>query len=217
MEQRSNEWHEARRGKFTASEIVKLIGTGEKPSKYGPSLTDWTDTAQSYILSRVAQFFSMKDQKVDSMEMKWGRDYESLAIKTYEQSLGVTVAEEGFIRWHLNTNAGCSPDGLVVEENRGIEVKCPFQNWSHMEHLLIRNSAELKKAKPQYYWQVMSSLLFTGWDCWNFVSFHPFFNPDQRLYVIEIFPESLAFEMLTERIEAAVTVRNELINRILNK
>ena len=214
MEQRTQEWREIRRGRFTASEIHKLIGTGVKPSKFGEKLSDWTDTAQNYILSKVAEYFSEQDQEITSREMQWGTDHEPEARAYYEGVFKEQVEEVGFILWPANPLCGCSPDGIVISKNRGIEIKCPFTLNAHIESFLIKDNTTFKSYKPQYYWQVMSSLLFTGFDSWDFVSYHPFFKPDKRLTSIEILPCIADFEMLKERLQAATIVRENLIREI---
>ena len=219
MEQRTEEWLKIRRGKFTASEIHKLIGTGAKPSKFGESLTDWTDTAQNYILAKVAEAFSTQDHELSTVEIRWGVEHEGEARAYYEGVFEEEVEEVGFILWPANTNAGCSPDGLVVTKpgmpSRGIEIKCPYSLNSHLESFLIKSNADFKLYKPQYYWQVMSSMLFTGYDSWDFVSYHPFFKPERRLTAVEILADQDAFKTLEERINAAVIVRDKIIDEIL--
>lgn len=217
MEQRTTEWLEIRKGRFTSSEIYKLIGTGKKPGTFGYKLTDWSDTAQAYILSKAAQHFTTDEQQISSIEMRWGVEHEPQARATYEGVFGVDVEEVGFILWPGNTAAGCSPDGLITSDNRGLEIKCPFNTVNHAEGLMLRTNADLHAYKPAYYWQVMSSLMFTGFDKWDFVSYHPFFIPQHRIACIEIVPEKAAFEMLAERIAAAVQVRDAVIEQIKNR
>lgn len=132
----------------------------------------------------------------------------------YEGVFKEQVEEVGFILWPANPLCGCSPDGIVTSKNRGIEIKCPFTLNAHIESFLIKDNTTFKSYKPQYYWQVMSSLLFTGFDSWDFVSYHPFFKPDKRLTSIEILPCIADFEMLKERLQAATIVRENLIREI---
>ena len=214
VKQRSADWMKVRRGKFTASEIWKLIGTGVKPSKFGENLTDWTDTAQNYILSKVAESFSDQDHELSTAEIRWGNEHEPEARAYYEGIFKEEIEEVGFILWPKNINAGCSPDGLV-KEVRGIEIKCPYSLNSHMESFLIKSNADFKIYKPQYFWQVQSSMLFTGYTTWDFISYHPFFKPERRITCIEILADQEAHVTLAQRIEAAVIVRDKIINEII--
>jgi hypothetical protein len=212
--QKSQDWLKLRRGKFTASELYKLIGTGQKPSKFGDRLEDWTDTAATYIKSKVAETFSDQSQEITSVEMRWGVEHEPVARAYYEGVFGEEVEEVGFILWPKDQNCGCSPDGLVKGKHRGIEIKCPYNLEPHIEAFLIQNNDDFKAMKPMYYWQVMASMLFSGLSAWDFVSYHPYFHPDKRIVSIEILSDSEAFSILTERLLAAVKVRDELIRQI---
>jgi putative phage-type endonuclease len=214
MEQRSKEWHEIRRGKFAASEIYKLIGTGKTPSKFGKELSDWTDTAQAYIMSKVAETFSDQDHEISSPAMCWGVEHESEARAYYEGIFNEEVEEVGFVLWARNTSAGCSPDGIISARNRGIEIKCPYTLNAHLESFLINTNEQFHARKPEYYWQVQSSMLFTGYDAWDFISYHPYFHKNKRITCIEILPDPVAFQVITERIMAAVEVRDKLIKEI---
>lgn len=214
VKQRTEDWLKLRRGKFTASEIYKLIGTGKNPSKFGNNLSDWAETAQTYIKSKVAEYFSEQSQDVTSVEMRWGIEQEPVARAYYEGVFVEEIEEIGFILWPENNLCGCSPDGLVKGKDRGIEIKCPYNLEPHLEALLIRSNDEFKAMKPMYYWQVMSSMLFTGYNVWDFVSYHPYFNKDKRITSIEIVSDESAFLILKERLLSAIHVRNELIKQV---
>jgi hypothetical protein len=81
---------------------------------------------------------------------------------------------------------------------------------------MIKNNDDLKCYKPAYYWQVMSSMLFTKMQSWDFVSFHPYFKDEYKLYSIEILPDTDSFSLLRERIKAAVETRNAVMQEIKN-
>lgn len=211
IKQKTDEWLTLRRGKFTASSIYKLMG-----KKFGNELSDWPDTAQTYIMSKVAESFSDRDHELSTVEIRWGNEHEPIARAYYEGLYGEQVEQVGFILWPRNVNAGCSPDGLVMGKHRGIEIKCPYTINSHLESFLIRTNSDFKDMKPMYYWQVMSSMLFTGLERWDFVSYHPYFKPQQRMSCIEIVADTTEFEQLAARIEAAVIVRDKLIEQVLN-
>lgn len=214
MEQRTEEWLAIRRGRFTASEIYKLIGTGKTPSKFGVSLDDWTETAQSYIMQKVSEMFSDQDHELSTPVIRWGIEHEAEARAYYEGIFGEEVDEVGFVLWPKNTAAGCSPDGIIQARRRGIEIKSPYTLNAHLESFLIRTNEEFHRRKPEYYWQVQASMLFTGYDAWDFVSYHPYFHKSKRITCIEILPDKEAFRILEERIAAAVEVRDKLVKEV---
>ena len=209
VKQRSQDWHELRRGKFTSSEIHKLMC-----SKFGAELKDWSQTAQNYILEKVAETFSDQSQPITSKEIAWGIEHEPIGLAHYEAVFSETIQEIGFVLWPKNTACGCSPDGNVEGKLKGIELKCPYTLRSHIENLMIRTNAELKQRKPANYWQVMSSMMFCNYDAWDFVSFHPFFKPEQRICAVEILRNDKEFAYLAERLNAAVKLRDKLIQKI---
>ena len=214
IDQRTEGWHKLRMSRFTSSEIYKLIGTGEKPSKFGPQLSDWTDTAQDYILSKVAGSFAEKTQEITSVEMRWGTEMEDEGKGYFESIFNNEITNVGFVLWPKNTSAGCSPDGIIDSGKTLYELKCPYTISRHVESFLIKNNADFKKMRPQYYWQVQSGMMFCGLDKALFMSYHPFFQPDKRICCVDIIADPSAFSILSERIIAAVTLRDNLINQI---
>jgi len=211
VKQRTTDWLKLRRGKFTSSEIHKLMGV-----KFGDNLSDWTATAQNYILEKVAETFSDQSQPLTSKEIAWGLEHEPIGIAHYEGVFGETIEEIGFVLWSENTACGCSPDGVVLINDRGIELKCPYTLKSHIINLMIRSNADFKRQKPDNYWQVMSAMMFCKFDAWDFVSFHPYFKPEQRLACIEIVRDDAEFEYMKQRLHAAVKLRDKLIKEIKN-
>ena len=65
MEQRSEEWYEIRRGKFTASNIHKLMG-----------VKGLGKTGLTYIDEVVADMLSdeSEDERFENKAMRWGAD-----------------------------------------------------------------------------------------------------------------------------------------------
>lgn len=217
VEQRSQDWHKLRMPRFTSSDIVKLFGTGKEPCKFGNTLNDWPDTAQNYILSKVAGTFAEREQPISSVEMRWGTEMEDEGKAYFEFVFDNEIENVGFVLWPKNVNAGCSPDGIIDKGKTLYELKCPFTLHSHVESFLIKDNATFKKMRPQYYWQVMSSMLFTGLDKALFMSYHPYFVPDKRISAVEILADQTAFKMLEERIIAAVETRDSVIQMINNQ
>lgn len=208
--QRTDDWLKLRRGKFTASEIHKLMDV-----KFGDESKDWTIKSQNYILDKVAESFSDQSQPVTSVEIRWGIEHEPYGLAHYEAIFDEEIEEIGFILWSENVECGCSPDGSVKGKARGVELKCPYTLKAHLESFLIRTNADFKKRKPQYYWQVMSSMMFCKYDAWDFVSYHPYFKPEQRVSCIEIVRDNAEFKYMKKRLNAAVLLRDKLIKEII--
>lgn len=108
VEQGTEEWHQAREGKFTGSNAHKLLGS------FGAS-----EYAKAIESSFKGNFFT-----------KRGHILEDETIEIYEAITGRTIERPGFV---TNSNyPAClySPDGL--DGDHVIEVKC-FGEKPHME------------------------------------------------------------------------------------
>jgi putative phage-type endonuclease len=206
MEQRSSEWHNMRLGKFTASRIHELMGS--KPD---------TLTAEKYILSRVAEQVIREAQEIPTtFAMQHGIDTEPLAISHYERVMGVTVESYGFRMCETITDAGCSPDGIVKGENKGIEVKCPFDKGTHIKYILYNDQKDLKKFSKEYYWQVLMNMWVFDLKEWDFVSYHPDFKGKLRMSILPVYWDDKDINLLQERVALAVTKKNEMVKQLNN-
>jgi len=154
-EQRSPEWFMARKGLGTASKTKEMIAgkTTETRAGYMYELIGQVATGE------IAESFTTK-------EMQHGIDQEPNARSAYEFSQGVSVQEIGFIIGK-NGRMGASPDGLVLEQKKGIEIKCPFNTKYHIDFLLM------DKIKLEYIYQVQFSMWVTGLEMWDFCSYDP--------------------------------------------
>lgn len=106
MEQRTQEWHEARKGKVSASRMAEAIGL------MGSRRRLWRE-----LTGREANTYT-------NAAMKWGTDFEVLVRALYEVTRGVSVEEVGFVPDPDHDWMGASPDGLVGIDG-AVEFKCP--------------------------------------------------------------------------------------------
>lgn len=106
--QGSDEWHEARRGKFTGSNAYKLLGSFGA-SEYAKAIQD----------SFKGNFFT-----------KRGHILEDEAIELYETIKRTAISRIGFVTNDLYPSCLYSPDGLTP--TLVIEVKC-FNPAAHMK------------------------------------------------------------------------------------
>jgi len=158
VEQRSPEWFALRRGIITASEVGKfLINKDAKAlgarqnlidKKLG-ELADGDDTEPSY----------------ESYWMKRGTLLEPESIEAYEKRTGDLVYHVGFIS-HDTLPIGCSPDGMIVGKERGIEGKA------------VAGKTQIGRLRDdvlpaEYLCQVHHSMIVTGFPEWEFWSYHP--------------------------------------------
>ena len=160
MEQRSDEWFEARCGSLGASKI----GVALSRLKRG----DRTAAAMDYLYELAAERITGVPAK-RSNPMYWGRDHEDEARASYAFLTNLPVIKIGLIPHPTIEGAHASPDSLVGDDG-GLELKCPT-SATHLRTLLSRQVPE--DHLPQVHW----SLACSGRAWWDFVSYDPRF-PD---------------------------------------
>jgi len=180
MEQRSNEWFEARLGRVTASRTADVMAK----TKSGYSASRANYMAQ-LITERLT---GQPTEGFSSAAMQWGTDTEPQARAAYEIMTGHTVTETGFVMHPTIVDFGASPDGLVGSDGL-IEIKCP-NTATHIETLLNET------VPSKYITQMQVQMLCTDRAWCDFVSFDP------RL------PGNMAFWM--SRVEADAEMQAEI-------
>ena len=87
-------------------------------------------------------------------------------LYAYEFETGNTVVQVGGVYLNADKDLMISPDGLIPNLRKGLEIKCP-QMKTHIKYLL-------QGGVPQEYLiQVQSALWVTGYETWDFVSYCP--------------------------------------------
>jgi len=175
MEQRSEEWFQARLGKVTASNIdnvVVKVKNGESTYK------------RKYRIQLITELLTNKNVPVFVNDaMRWGTEHEDeardLYIEKKELLKGVDVTEIGFIDHPTVNMSGASPDGLVGL-NGLIEIKCPTPT-THTEILMTRKIPS--KWAHQMQWQ-MACMPEREW-C-DFVCYHPHFHGEQKMLIVRV-------------------------------
>jgi hypothetical protein len=155
VEQRTQEWFQARAGIPTASELDNLVSPtweirkGETPKTYlARKLAErWLGyPLQSFGGSGATEQGSIKEEEaIPALEFEY--DWKI-------QRVGFVTTDDGRV--------GCSPDGLLLDG--GIEVKCP-EAHTHVKYLL---ASDLPK---DYATQVQGSMFVTGAEWWKFLSY----------------------------------------------
>lgn len=169
MEQRSEEWFQARLGKVTASRVADVLAkikSGESASR------------RNYKIQLVSERLTGEKQETYvNQAMQDGIDREQFARDRYVQQFG-EVEEVGFIQ-HPTLEAGASPDGLVGTDGI-IEIKCPMGS-THTETLMTQ------EVPSKYVPQIQFQLLVTGRKWCDFVSYNPMFPENLQVFVRRVF------------------------------
>jgi putative phage-type endonuclease len=184
MIQHSTEWHEARRGKVTASRICGVI----KKLKGG----DYSTARANYMMELLAERLGgAVAEPFQSHEMRWGSEQEADAFAAYEWRRDADVQPAGFVD-HPRLAAGASPDGLVGDDGL-IEIKCP-NTVQHIETLLSGRPPE------KYAAQMMWHMACSGREWCDFVSFDPRLPDAMRLFVRRVHRDAECIAALEEEV-----------------
>src|SRR5581483_6424499 len=168
MEQRTDEWFQARLGKATASQFDKVLAKSTTEAYRGYK----TELIMERLYGMDAPH--LQDRYVNK-NMEWGTLQEPLARLSYMLKTGNKVAETGFHE-HKKLQAGASPDGLIGTK-KGLEIKCP----TTANHLYALRT---KKVPTKYISQVQGQMYICGFDSVDFVSFDPRMPANAQLIII---------------------------------
>jgi putative phage-type endonuclease len=197
MEQRTDEWFQARAGKITASRIADLMARlrNGKPSASRENMVALL--AFERILGDCVPTYS-------NAAMQRGIDLEPEAIRAYEDREMVATMPWGFVDHPEIPMAGCSPDGLVGDDGL-LEVKCPS---AHAKHLAaLTHDAHADEYKHQLQWQ----LACTGRQWVDIVSYYPGLPDHLTLACVRVERDEDAIAAL----EAEARQANEDISEIV--
>lgn len=210
-EQGSDNWIDVRLGRFTASEIHKLMT--EPRNKADKEAGNLSETAKTYVLKKVSEVMTGRqaDQSY-AYPLVYGKEMEPNAINEFIKRTGFKYEPATFVPF--GDHAGGSPDGYINETD-GLEIKCPFTSDKQVEYLMLKTQNDLLKEFPEYYWQCMSNLLFSGKEKWWFVTYDPrMIEESHRLTKMIILPIESDFDKIINRIEKAVEEKLLLLNKL---
>lgn len=192
--QRSNEWYKARRGIATASDFDKIItGSGRR-----------SEQLNSYAFKLVSDCITTSlEESYTNEAMERGQILEDEARIYYEENTLSTVKEVGFIK---KDNYGCSPDGLV-EDFGVIEIKC--RNRTLHTKLLYE-----KKVPTMYIPQIQGVLLVTGRQWCDFISYHPDFIEDYKMFILRVNRDKEYIEQLKILLSELNDKKKEILKKI---
>ena len=160
--QRSKAWHEARRGRITASMVGAILG-------HSPNMT--RDDAMRRM---VRDWHGADPEFTGNVATEWGVANEAGALAEYVMETGNAVEAVGFVE--KDDWAGCSPDGLISVFG-GVEIKCPFslRNATFFPSAFKGVPQPFKPIEEQFHYedQVQFSLWVTERSWWDFCQWAP--------------------------------------------
>lgn len=164
IEQKSDEWHQIRKGKITGTTLKSIMGT--------PKVRQ--DAMYEIIAERLT--IGIGDEYENAMER--GNRLEPDAIAMFELETGKNVERVGFCEDDNNAMICNSPDGLIGE-TEAIEVKC-MGGKNHVK-LWVTN-----QFPSEYEWQIIQYFVVNEkLEKLYFVGYNPDI-PIHPLHIIEI-------------------------------
>lgn len=230
IEQGTEEWDRIRCGRFTSSELYRIMKCGYRPMtkeelsmrpKSGkgskttrvPDPSQMSDEGITYIYQKVAETLTGQPKPESyAYPLVYGKEQEPFAVEYFEKKYGVTCESVGFVTF--SDHAGGSPDRFIGDEE-GLEVKCPFYSEHQVKYLMLTDHHDLKRNHPDFYWQIISLMLFTGRKTWNFCTFDDRMKSDKHKLTrlkIEWSKVEEDIDSVTRALEGAVKMKLELIN-----
>ena len=195
VEQRTEDWHEERRGLFTGCCFGKLMTCKSKAKGKDWSqkkwLLDFGDTAITYIIERaIERITGERIQTPTTWQMHWGTEHEDEGREYIAEKEHLEIKEVGFIKFLKN--AGASADGKIIARSNsvtrtiydppiGFEEKCPATVQSHYK-LMTESVAE----GHAYFWQTTGEMMALKTDRLIFGTYDPRYPEDSRAVIQEV-------------------------------
>ena len=196
--QRSDEWHEQRKGKFTASEIYKLMG-----------IKALGETGKGYAFDKaVEELYGETEETFVSYDMQRGIELEPLAFAKFHELKDhefLQVETCGF--FNFGEDAGASPDGLVGEDAI-LEIKCPKP--STFFKLVATN-----EIKDQYLYQMQLQMMATNRNKAYFFNYC-IIDGIEYWHEIIVTKDDVICDKMEARIKEASELKQEYINNLNN-
>jgi len=196
MQQRSEEWFQARIGKATGSRIADVVA--KTKTGYGASRAN-------YMGQLIAERLTGEPaESYTNAAMQWGIDTEPYARSAYEFYYNTEVDLVGFVDHPRIDMSGASPDGRVGSDGM-LELKCP-NTATHIETLLTGKVAD------KYVIQMLWQMACDEREWCDFGSFDPRMPEEMRLFVKRVYRDDKRIKELESEIEKFL---EELENKIV--
>ena len=197
LEQGTDNWHRARAGVVTASKAHLLL-MGRK-----------TLGRLSYIDELLASVATgLCTDEIKAAPLQWGKENEPDARDAYSASEFETIKDQGFIYMNDGMRAGCSPDGLIEGEPKGLELKCP---WSTAVYMGFAGRGYIKKEEVA---QIQFSLMVTDFEKWGFAKYDPRVVNCKKLHSIEVGRDEKMISSLRDGLNMLIDDMDEALNSL---
>jgi putative phage-type endonuclease len=173
MEQRSEEWHEIRKGSIGGTRAKMLMAKNNLP------------LCDELIAERHSDYV---EETFVNDAMQRGIDLEPVAIAEFTSATGYDVEHFGLVTNEKYHKCHLSPDGLILDgagvPMAGVEVKCPSTK-KHVEYIRSNKLPAEYKYQVYHYFTLVDTV-----ETMYFVSFDPRFHP-KPLHILEVTKEEI--------------------------
>jgi putative phage-type endonuclease len=201
LKQRSNEWFDMREGRFTASQIGRLLGK--------ETLATTKQSINTYALEKAIEtIYGREEDGFTSIDMQRGIDLEPLAFKRFTELKNhkfLDVSESTFISY--GDHAGASPDGKV-SDNSNLEIKCPRRNKFFK---IVANG--FSEIDASYIAQMQMQMLCSKTDRTYFFNYY-IENSIEYWHEIVVNRDDVMIELIKKRIIMATEIKLDYIRKI---
>lgn len=202
MLQRSKEWFEARRGRFTASNIHRLLGKD--------SLKKTRQSIETYSFEKAVEYLYGIEEEPEflSKDLERGIALEPMAFNRFKALKSfdfIDVEESTFIP--LGEHAGASPDGYVTD-NSNLEIKCPRRN--KFFKIVANGSVEIPL---QYQAQMQMQMLCSDTEKTYFFNYY-IENGIEYWHELIIERDDNMINLIKDRIKTATNIKLDFIDKI---
>lgn len=218
-----DQWKLDKWGKFSASEIWKLMVEGPVINKVSGEKAMFGDTANGYIerVARECYTIFNEDENPTTYAMKMGIEREADGAGYYIRYLGLEglsyygVADSKFFPY--GQHAGISPDLVMwldygkMIASFGAEGKNPtpaMHDW-YLDN--IRDQKDLAKHCPESYAQCQFAMMGFNTNLWHWYSHNLYFKGKERLLLIQVEADKNFQNSLSLRLKKAIKLKLERI------
>jgi hypothetical protein len=198
-------WLNLRKGRFTASEIHKLMGTPRNKSEY------LSETAKSFVYEKASELLTGIRKPMWGEALTWGTENEKEAFEYFQlhqDDFYTYYGGETFTFIPYGEYSGYSPDALG--SNCLVEIKNPFNSGNHLKNQIINDAQVLLRIHPEYYWQMQLGMIASACDFGYFVSYDKRMPDTHKLFISHI-----ELEPVQEMIDEKLYYANELLQSIV--
>lgn len=213
-------WLQLKWGRFSASEIHKLLSKGRGNEMFGSG-------AITYIEQVARQAYTLfnDDENAETYAMKMGKAKEAEAFTHYSRLIGFTgleyYGESNPIFKEYCPESGCSPDCIAFKPDGTVSFGAEFKNpaskahWSYLRN--IKDQWDLRKECEEYYAQIQFTLMCYDAELWHFVSYNEYYPFKDRMLIIEVKPDKNYQTNLKIRLDMGKKKKAEFLEEMKNR